>query len=513
MVNKVKKPQVDAQVNYHIIPFAFNKSYQEVIKIMNKNKNWNSKAIEVNGERLLEHVNHLVSLDPSLKDSIAAKYELKDGNCREYGLLNKDNIKYKIHSTKKAIDFNIKSIDLYLFKTQVGFIALDVVFIDNDIDNIIEGNYLLKELKRESTKKTYLSYERKVSKDEKIDVDLRIKDLILQITEKFDVITYFEYKNSSDNGNKQNQILNNSLVYNAVLLKNEDQNGDFYIDKAQVKEYLFRMRRSFKASYKSGTLESNIIGNDEIIEVFENSYWGVSLEGICNIVYNVNDNVTNEFFKTQYFEDNKKNKKSSKLKNIYFCIYLMALHQRYSLLYFSILSSRLPESINECRKLVKEGHEMSIYNLKEKMAFFTLKCSYTDISNVTHKAKLYDSIRRSLRIERLMKELDFEINALSTLTELIEEEERREEDKRRNRFNDHIVKITTLFTVIATIAASNDLAEVSKKIQEELDIGILKYWNTGWFLLLLLLSIIISNIFIRRYKIDIKVHKNNEAKK
>src|SRR5690606_39133104 len=101
--------------------------------------------------------------------------------------------------------------------------------------------------------------------------------------------------------------------------------------------YLFYMGRSFKRTYKPSGREFILDQNPYVYEAFENSFWACSLEGLANLSFLTGDSGTDNFFQTQFPQH---------VETTYAYLYLIALHQRYGLLYLSTKASRLPRSIS-----------------------------------------------------------------------------------------------------------------------------------------------------------------------
>lgn len=449
----IGETKVKSQVNYHIVPFGYYEKYEEVVNyLFNDSENWKCEQMVPQGERIIHHISNgeYNSVDDINEIGYTGiKFVLKNGKRKKYDFFNSENVIYTVTGTEnKKINCRIKSIQLYLFKTQVGFLVFDIIFQDADLNTIVDGNYYFKQFQMESASKTYISYKRKISRDKFCEGEFRIKDFINSICKDFKVNTYFE--DGPIKKDEFNNIIcfpNNSLVYSGVYL---DHAIDSPEKELELREYLFRLRRSFKASYKPSNFEFKE-ENLEVLQNFKNSYWGVSLEGLANIVYTTLDKVTDDFFLNSYFSGSKSKNNGCKLKNIYFYIYLLALHQRYALLNFSLKASKIKEDLNN-KDVISE--------LKREIAFYSLKSTFSDVVSITHQAKLYDMIRNSLRIGELMNELNSELEGLFTITKLIEEKEEKFK-------SDKIERVTMVLSVLGAIALSNDLSDSIRRIAGE----------------------------------------------
>lgn len=419
------------QLNYHIIPFAFNKNYKEVIKILDGSNawKWNRKA----HTQVFTHIEKLIFSENN-KETIGKKYSLsKDSKTRgRYGLPTSTQSRLNMTIKNKFYcSFKILSVEMYIFETNVGFIMLEIEFVDDKVnlfvDQIINGNYYFKKFSQRNNIR--ISYNRKgeyrktFGKAEYIKVDFNREEFVKNITIDFDVDTYFTKVEKPEN----------CIVFSSLTL-------DRHPSENMIEEYLFRMRRSFKDSYKPSPCEFNIKDNTEILRMFKNSYWGVSLEGIGNITYSSKDS----FFAQNY---------KGNLKSTYIYMYILELHKRYALLYLSMLISRLPNTIKEYMSYEKKYKENILYRFREKIVFFKFRCIFNETSNITHQAKLFDMIETTLRIKPLLGEMESEIEALTSMVEM-------KELRSKGELKEFVTTASLSFAVISTCASGWALVKV-----------------------------------------------------
>lgn len=275
----------------------------------------------------------------------------------------------------------------------------------------------------EITYKKQTGYDKELRKAEYEKLEFNRVEFVNKITKRFNVQTFFTNKNNPEN----------CLVFNSVVIDNKPE-------KNRLEEYLFKMRRSFKDTYRPSPTEFDVEYNDQILQMFENSYWGVSLEGIGNIAYG-----SKESFLAQNYQGN--------LKRTYMYMYILGLHKRYALLYLSILTSRLPNTVKELIKYEKIHKENILHTFKEKIVFFKFRCVFTEISNITHQAKLFDIIEETLRIKPLLDEMESEIEALTSMLEM-------KEAKSKGELSEFIAVASMIFAVISTIASGWGLVKI-----------------------------------------------------
>lgn len=430
------------QVNYLIIPFAFNIPYEEAI-LNTKNRDWVAKNYSTH--RLFQHINHLVLTTDKYQETIGRRFVLEQTGRKRHQLPNNITSEFSLAiDDKELCKVSIPSLELLLFETQVGFLVYELKYHKNSsIDDIIYGNYYCKKIHLNNCR---LKYTKRVENTD-ICVTTTLNDLTCSILKDFDVSTFFENNSQVNESPRPFQ----ALVYSAVILDHS-----FVTEQENYKEligdYLFKMRRSFKDSYKPTAHEFDLNKNKDILHLFENSYWGISLEGLANISHMVGDKTTNDFFSGSYY---------GYLKNTYLYIYILALHQRYALLQLSIEASQL-------------SREDPVLSLREKIAYFTLRSLFLQVSNVSHHGRLYEVISKSLGIKGLWKELHLELEMLSSICSLKETKEtariREEEIKQKevreekeNRLSIFILVLSIFFVVFSTTA---DVWTIYLNIQE-----------------------------------------------
>ncbi|KYH34006.1 hypothetical protein CLTEP_20580 [Clostridium tepidiprofundi DSM 19306] len=432
--NKSNEPKVLNQLNYHILPFAFKKDYCEVIKGIEASNEW--KWQKNMNTQVFTHIENLVFSENN-KETIGRKYILlNDSKVREkYGLPSKKTETLRMYVKNNSdYTFKIMSMEMYIFETNVGFILFEIEFVDKksnvDIEHIINGNYFFKKFAHSNNIKIYYNkkgeYNKELGKAEYIQVEFSRGKIVSNITNDFDVDTFFTRIKKPEN----------CLVFNSVTLDRIPQEN-------MLEEYLFRMRRSFKDSYRPSPLEFNVENNNEILRMFENSYWGVSLEGIGNITYSTKDS----FFASNY---------KGNLKSTYIYMYILGLHKRYALLYLSMRISRLPNTIKEYIKYEKKHKENILYKFREKIVFFKFRCVFNETSNITHQAKLFDMIENTLRIEQLLNEMESEIEALTSMIEM-------KEFKSKSELREFVAAASLIFAVISTIVSGWELVKIIEK--------------------------------------------------
>ncbi|OAT80904.1 hypothetical protein A6P54_12920 [Bacillus sp. MKU004] len=405
------KPIVDRHISKMIVPFQYSGNYHSAIERMDTG--WWKVPEQCNRENLFSHIDYLIAdtVDSQREGTIGRRFELTKEGYKSVNLPANISSKW-ITINKKGQTFRIKlkCVNLYLFETNVGFITFDLEHPKGIlIDEYILANNTMKNLKPQSgtTLDIYMG-------DKAERIPFTFSKLVQDLAGPMESVTYFD--------NIGDQPIQ-GIVFNAVILDSEGQCPN------DMKRYLFELRRAFKPSYQPSPVEFKIEENEEIYQAFENSFWGVSLEGAANLVYLKNNQETDTFFQGNYLHN---------IKTTYFYLFMLTLHQRYSLLYINGIAAKLPRN--------EAGNGKTVTSIRDRMIFFTLRSAFQHVSTITHQNKLYDVFQSTLQVDRMMDELHFELETLEQMAEL-------KKTKERNRMDDYLVNISSIFVFISTISA------------------------------------------------------------
>lgn len=438
------------QVNRMVIPISFDLDYNAAcasyMEGSDEKIRWKAKEFSPGG--LFQHICRLISTENS-DDSIGRRFVLEQTGRSYYGLPHQTTAAFTIRSKKNSIVFTIPQVEVLLFKSGIGFVVIELDYGKQaQVDKIIEGNYFFKSCNRSDIEMSYL---KSTGRDESTEVHLDSNQIALNITEHLKVSCLFDGKNPMG-GNMISSA--HALAYSALVLDQSFMSSPDYENR--LKQYLFWMRRSFKESYKPAPNEFDLYNNPDVLQFFQNSFWGISVEGLANIVYLVDDEQSNKFFTGNY---------SGNLENTYFYIYIIALHERFALLKYIREAALIPYPVDEKDNL-QETQDINgqIYQLRKKIAYLILRSSFYQVSNISHHNKLFEQLRLSLGIGDLHKELQFELKMLASLNEIEEqrivskinkaEQDRRDKRERHERSLERFITlISTMFVLITTTQA------------------------------------------------------------
>lgn len=413
---------------------------------------------------------------------------LSDNKLKEDNSVKSINIREissEILKQAKDYKFNIISLELVLFNSNIGFLIAYFDINETDIHRYMEGNYILQALK--SDKINNILFLKKIGirkyKDDQGEDKMISKyeiqktnllDIFDYVLKDIDINSFIEKGSYNAKGNKDLYYPVESLVYSLLLLDKDT------LSKNEIKKNLNLISKGYKTTYKVS--EKDI--ETAIIEGFNNLRWSISREGVACISSLGDDDKTNEFLKSSM-----ELKNSGAIVNVYFQIYLLLLNQRYTLI-------SIAESINNELGMydIESEYEKvkeSLLNIRNSITKFSLNGIYFDISSNSQYHRYYTKLRQILGIEELLKELNLEINGLDTISSLLKENS---EEKKQKK----IKVITSIVSFVTALTIANDLSEVVKNILEELRIDYSMIPVTTLVTLFLAIGSIIAAYIVNR---------------
>jgi hypothetical protein len=258
------QPAVERQASALVIPFTYKQPFATCSMDMD---NTLFEAGRINGDRFFEHVSHFVApLGSRRPESIGSMWTLKQSARSRFALPHRQDTPLTCVTKEDCYEFAVRSVELYLFETQVGFLVFHIAFPSGTLAaRMIEAIYYIKKLMQWNHA---IQYEKKLSKEESRTESVHLGDLVRRLVDPLQCGTFFE--GGTDQPGE-------ALVFTSSLL--DRPCGE---DRALLSDYLFRLRRSFKATYKPSEVEQDWKENPDILPMFENSVWGGRLR-VCAI--------------------------------------------------------------------------------------------------------------------------------------------------------------------------------------------------------------------------------------
>lgn len=434
--------------------------------------------------------------------------------------LNKDfHVSGQYSSDNQQLPFLINAAGLFIFRTGIGIFWYEVNHAGADIDQLILMNWGLKDISHTDTSytltlKTTRTIEHICSPEdivrtgvpnairivnrpnefvpaEKIPVEGTIKKIFCKQVESSDiycgdieteanysfkqyieellapieVLTYFTDKISKSSGNKIKP--DKAYIFSIVIF-----NRDKALTNDETRRYLYWLKRGYKQSYLSPPEEFPI----EIYRPFDNSSWAASIEGCANIVrLTGTQDSTDVFFRENYLYR----------QEIYFYLYILVLHQYYTLLGMSENIAKLPIDYNKYNKIGSTiPNALNKYN--ETINIFCLKIYSPQISHISHHNELYNYLIRQFDIKSSIEDIR---EALQIVDQMVKSSRQRE----RSNFLRVFVIFGGIFAILQTI--SNILAMyemglfgVDKSMSMERFTGIVLLYSIAGGLILWIIS-------------------------
>ena len=406
-----------------IVPFSYYLENREAFfqkKAEGKDiKIWNEFSFSTN--HLFDYINDKCNLSDS--NSIMRALSMSDGARAMFGLRGANSLmelSTRGNQAGKKLKVKLRSINLYLFETHIGFLDFDWEYVDGDMSDFVNANYFLSELKSD---KNVLNVQ--TGKDDIAEVHL--KEVIENILCLFDNVTGFDIdENVSFYDLKP-------IAYSAILLDKEYD---------ELENDLHKLASGDKSSYKTE--------KTDICSLFKNSKWVGSDTTMTNVAWLVGDEVTDNFFQTQFL---------SNARMGYFYLFLLILNRKFTLLKRLHQINKLnPKSaILDEEQLRLQNEALSDAILKSQL--YEIRCKFYRPSSVSHINKYYDYILTMQQVDIYEKELTEKTQTLIRITE--ESKKRLEvfENYRRVKWQFYVFLIAQIIGSITIFKSMWDIVE------------------------------------------------------
>lgn len=408
-----------------ILPFTYKTPFHKACSELASN-GWREN--DFSSKQIFFHIKSLISKE-NRNERIGARFVLNDRV--RYELQHNTTAEYQIRCAKNGPfrdSFFLKTIEIVLFETQVSFLVFEVNLRQNiSVEDMTLVAYYLKKFNKDEIT---VFYQKKLSRDNAETIQTNLDEITARLLSPLEVESYFETEKTPP----RQAFIFSAAVLSAACFTEMHQRND-------LGRVIFVLRRSFKKSYKPALREFDLENNPDVLQLFENIYWGFSLEGVTCLAFYTNDKETDEFVKSLM----------GRLSQTYLYLLLLALHQRYSLLKYNI----------DAAKLQKTPHGdlpedlSAISHLQAQIAWFQLRAMFDHISSNTHYTLLYERFCQVFRIKALASELMDEIRTLAILSRLKQDERQRKQEKEKR---EHRENLETIFIALSTLLVGVSLA-------------------------------------------------------
>lgn len=220
------------------------------------------------------------------------------------------------------------------------------------------------------------------------------------------------------------------IGYTFALVSRRDESGrPEPIAYDDLKEPLFWLRRSFDPDYLPGEADLHLDGNPEVLQTFENIYFGLSPEGGAVLAW---DN-GKSFIRDQLH---------ARVRDNYFLVFLLALHQRLATIHLARLiaeSTYLRYSHSPLRRSVVR----EVQQLRRRIFEFMVRCWFGEVSTMKMYAEVYQRWQRVFQVHLLLAEVKNKVEELDDYLQRVQMD-------RENR----VISLVTWFFVPFTLLFS-----------------------------------------------------------
>ena len=218
----------------------------------------------------------------------------------------------------------------------------------------------------------------------------------------------------------------------------------------QLAPEFYCLRRVATPSYPAAPMDLHVQTSGEIVRTFDNIAIGCCLEGMTVLVVDRGLDFHRQM--------------AHRVRRSYFAHYLLALHQRATLLVLALDAGRLP-SVVEAGRTEDPTFQETVAVLRKRAIDFTFRHRFSQLSTMTHYAVFYETLTRQLRIPELLDEVRDELAELDEVLnfyqsrvqqERAEAEQAREAaEAARDRRLQQMIAILGPFSVLLALYGSN----------------------------------------------------------
>ena len=481
----------------YIVPFyvesknKVNEQYEVIAEQLQAAKGYEIPNTSDSEKDLYEYIYDQIGMGMDTKElgCVYEKKDVKEYRNLEYILSNDEN-------NEKVFRFKIANYKIYLFKTGVDFFCYDIEIKDkenyelsdlvefqNIFKELVRKDYIIRKYKEEKTssdgKKQYVDAQETYRGAEAIH-----KELTSIFATDNNVRYYSERVITIDE--VETKVIDKPILFSYVSVLDEDKLSDAYYKSA------YYLSTGFTTKY-----EYNERRMEKVFRPFDNIIWEISKEGCCGLAV-----VENE--KHYLYSDFK-----TRVKNDYFLLYILVLHQAHVMLDFSNMIAReLPADYESYDDGEGKLYEI-IKKIKLRLNVFLARNVYTSVSHIQHHNEFYDYAVRRLDIEHDIQSVSAGLGALEK-TQQMNKERYEQIVKEKNSRN---IKILIAFmTLINTISISLNLNKFVDEIKMFIEQQTFEIVSLAGLKCLLQVILWGLAIFICAYS-AVSAKKNNGEKK
>ncbi|WP_394186766.1 CorA family divalent cation transporter [Metabacillus halosaccharovorans] len=461
----------ESLISYRIEPFYFDRDFSEIKNITG------FRPLSFTKEMFYNHIDKLMFLkenDPSYGNQIGKSFQINWNQHNKiiyYDSYQKKEVTFPIEQAEyhylvngkkdspvqRYIRFRINNIQLLISEMQVGFLVYDINIMELydvnngqketlslDLENHEWALYYLRKLQIANKGYLLATIKDNEAVNRRKEYFIRRKDAIknkqpfteeepdnptlVQVPIKWTDLTNGLLKEMGEvhSFTNQKKVGQHALLYTSAYI---EPSLESEIEKETSKDFgLMVANKAYKISHGYRDTYFKDIKIEDIIRPFDNIMWSFSSEGVCNLVYTLPNEQTMKFFDETF--------KTVRVTNYYY-MYVLALFQRYSLLYYTIKSSDLlfQSSVYLGEELSKEKRDDELKRTRHfygKTLKFTIHGYYEQVSYHSHYNEIYEELIKALRIGELQQELSPKTEAFHQVIEsLVYEQDVKENELKK----------------------------------------------------------------------------------
>lgn len=432
------EPKIVRQFTKFLFPFRFSRKDTALCNMAADSENSPAPFVRFRpkSEGLRKGIDEMLCDSGSAK--IADCFELPDTKRTLFNLPHRavDKITFRTrYKDNPLYNVTVGDVRLYLFESEVGFVEVEFGYCSDRIEDYIECNYFISEIKSDEN---VFEYERRLGKNESEKHTFTLKELVCKVLSYVGGVLDMKKDRFPDfNAEK-------GVIYSYLLTDQEPENLD---------KLLFTLRRNYKGSYKV-PCDKDILSDSHIKQQFENSYWTASYNGAVNLSFCTGDKTCDLFFNSNFY---------SKMKDTYYTLFLHVLHQRFAMMKYIGDMGQLDTLGNDYLVMKKELKAAENYYAKaanlEFRAFFKLP------SGVEHINEYFNLLLRTFKVNELKLSFDNDLKTLTEICKTYVNRIKKRDDKIAARRKKKIeIFVSLLGTLVAVVTLLNSYWGLLEKL-------------------------------------------------
>jgi CorA-like Mg2+ transporter protein len=189
------------------------------------------------------------------------------------------------------------------------------------------------------------------------------------------------------------------IGYTFALVSRTDASGQpMPITYEELQRPLFWLRRYVDPNYLPTAADLCLEDNPEVLQTFENIYFGLSSEGGAVLAWDSGV----DFIRNQLH---------ARVRDSYFWLFLLALHQRLAAIHLANLIGQT-SYVRHSRRPLRRSVASEIRHLRTRIFEFMVRCSFAEVSTMKMYTDVYHAWQRVFRVEALCAEVKTEVEEL-----------------------------------------------------------------------------------------------------